>query len=89
MAYSPVEQARLLRNRALLGFTRRHGMTPAQAALAWLLAKENVIAIPKASRREHVQENAGAAAIELSREQLAELDRAFPAPAGPVPLEML
>ena len=89
MAYSPVEQARLLRNRALLAFTRRHGMTPAQAALAWLLAKEDVIAIPKASRREHVQDNAGAAAIELSPEQLAELDRAFPAPGGPVPLEML
>jgi diketogulonate reductase-like aldo/keto reductase len=89
MAYSPVEQARLFRNRTPLHFTRRHGMTPAQAALAWLLAKEGVIAIPKASRREHVQDNAGAAAIELSREQLAELDRAFPAPSGPVPLEML
>src|SRR5579859_2803623 len=72
MAYSPVEQARLLRNRTLIDFTRRHGMTPAQAALAWLLAKDDVIAIPKASRREHVQDNAGALEIELSREQLAE-----------------
>ena len=89
MAYSPVEQARLLRNRALIDFTRRHGMTPAQAALAWLLAKDDVIAIPKASRREHVQDNAGALEIELSREQLAELDKAFPPPAGPAPLEML
>ena len=89
MAYSPVEQARLLRNRTLIDFTRRHGMTPAQAALAWLLAKDDVIAIPKASRREHVQDNAGALEIELSREQLAELDKAFPPPAGPAPLEML
>lgn len=89
MAYSPVEQARLLRNRALIEFTRRHGMSPAQAALAWLLAKDDVIPIPKASRREHVQDNAGALEIELSREQLAELDKAFAAPAGPAPLEML
>jgi len=89
MAYSPVEQARLLRNRALIDFTRRHGMSAAQAALAWLLAKDDVIAIPKASRREHVQDNAGALKTELSRAQLAELDRAFPPPAGPVPLEML
>lgn len=89
MAYSPVEQARLLRNRALIDFTRRHGMSPAQAALAWLLAKDDVIAIPKASRREHVQDNAGALEIKLSREQLAELDKAFPPPAGPAPLEML
>jgi diketogulonate reductase-like aldo/keto reductase len=89
MAYSPVEQARLLRNRALIDFTRRHGMSPAQGALAWLLAKDDVIAIPKASRREHVQDNAGALKIELSRAQQAELDRAFPPPAGAVPLEML
>lgn len=89
MAYSPVEQARLLRNRALIEFTRRHGMTPAQAALAWLLAKDDVIAIPKTSRREHMQDNAGALEIELSREQLAELDKAFPPPAGPARLEML
>jgi diketogulonate reductase-like aldo/keto reductase len=89
MAYSPVEQARLLRNRALIDFTRRHGMSAAQAALAWLLAKDDVIAIPKASRRGHVQDNAGALKIELSRAQLAELDKAFPPPAGPAPLGML
>jgi len=89
MAYSPVEQARLLRNRALIDFARRHGMTVAQAALAWLLAQDDVIAIPKASRSAHVRENAAAAEIALSREQLAELDRAFPPPTKPEPLPML
>src|ERR1700704_4887603 len=58
MAYSPIEQARLLSNPKLVAFTQRHDMTPAQAALAWLLSRDDVIAIPKASRREHVQENA-------------------------------
>lgn len=89
MAYSPVEQARLLKQRGLADFAKRHGMTPAQAALAWLLAREDVIAIPKAGSRKHVEENVGALEIRLSTEQLTELDRVFPPPAGPVPLEML
>jgi diketogulonate reductase-like aldo/keto reductase len=89
MAYSPVEQARLLSNPKLVAFARRHDMTPSQAALAWLLSRNDVIAIPKASRREHVQENAGALGIELSAEQLAELDKVFPPPKKATALEML
>ena len=89
MAYSPVEQSRLLRNAKLVDFTRRHGMTPAQAALGWLLAKDDVVAIPKAGRRAHVKENAGALELLLSSEQLAELDRAFAPPKKPTALEML
>jgi aldehyde reductase len=46
MAYSPLEQARLAGNRKLAEFARRHAMTPAQAALGWLLAREDVIVIP-------------------------------------------
>jgi aryl-alcohol dehydrogenase-like predicted oxidoreductase len=64
-------------------------MTPAQAALAWLLAKDDVIVIPKASNPEHLKENLGALKIQLTAAQLAELDRAFPPPKGPSPLEML
>ena len=51
MAYSPIEQGRLLRQRALVEFARQRGMTPAQAALAWLLAQDGVIAIPKTGQR--------------------------------------
>jgi len=89
MAYSPIEQARLLKNPALVDFAKRHGMTPAQAALAWLLAKDDVIVIPKASNPAHLKENLGALKIKLTAAQLAELDRAFPPPSGPTPLEML
>jgi len=89
MAYSPVEQAKLVRNAKLVAFAQRHGMTPAQAALAWLLAGDDVIAIPKAAHRERVKENAGALEIKLTTAQLAELDQLFPPPAGPTPLEML
>ena len=89
MAYSPIEQARLLRERKLAAFAERHGMTPSQAALAWLLAKEDVFAIPKTGRRERLKENLGALERPLDAAQLAELDGSFPPPAAPQPLEML
>jgi diketogulonate reductase-like aldo/keto reductase len=89
MAYSPIEQGRLARNRALADFARRHDMTAAQAALGWLLSKDGVIAIPKTSREARIWENLKALAHPLGAAQLAELDRLFPGPAGPVPLEML
>jgi diketogulonate reductase-like aldo/keto reductase len=89
MAYSPVEQARLLRDRRLIDFAARHGMTPAQVALAWLLAADDIMVIPKTSHRERVRENAAALEHPLTHAQLAELDRLFPPPTGPRPLEML
>jgi len=89
MAYSPIEQARLLSNPKLVAFTRRHGMTPSQAALAWLLSRDDVIAIPKASRPEHVQENAASLSIRLAPEQLSDLDKIFPPPKKATALEML
>ena len=89
MAYSPIEQARLLKNRALVDFAKRHAMTAAQAALAWLLANDDVVVIPKASNPDHLKENLGALQIKLTAAQLAELDRAFAPPKGPSALEML
>ncbi len=89
MAYSPIEQARLLDHKGLQDFARRHGMTPAQAALAWLLAQEGVIAIPKSAGLAHVRENAAVGDMTLDAVQLAELDRLFAPPAGPSPLQML
>ncbi len=89
MAYSPIEQARLLGQKGLQDFARRHGMTPAQAALAWLLAQEGVIAIPKSAHLVRVRENAAAREIALDPAQLAELDRLFAPPTGPSALEML
>ena len=89
MAYSPLEQARLLRNPKVAEFARNAGMTPAQVALAWLLAQGGVIAIPKSGQRDRVRENAGATACSLSTEQLEALNRLLPPPKGPSPLEML
>ena len=89
MAYSPLEQARLVGNKALAAFAARHGMTPAQAALAWLLAQDDVMVIPKSGSAARTAENVRAASIELNRSQLAELDAIFPPPTRTRPLEML
>jgi diketogulonate reductase-like aldo/keto reductase len=89
MAYSPIEQSRLLRNGTLQRVAQGHGATPAQVALAWVLRQTGVIAIPKAGTVEHVEENRKAAGLHLTRDDLAALDRAFPPPDGPAPLEML
>jgi diketogulonate reductase-like aldo/keto reductase len=89
MAYAPLEQARLVGKRALAEFARRHGMTPAQAALAWLLAREDVIVIPKTGSRTRLRENLGALDQALTPAQLAELDQLFPPPAGASVLRML
>ena len=89
MAYSPIEQGRLLDDKMLEKIAQEKGVSAAQIAIAWLLHKDNVIVIPKASRIEHVEQNYAAMNITLSAEDLATLDEAFPAPSQPIPLEML
>ena len=89
MAYSPVDQGRLLGHQALARIARRHDATPAGVALAWLLAQPGVMAIPKASDPAHVRDNRAALDLPLTPEDIAELDRAFPAPRGPTALEIL
>ena len=89
MAYSPVEQGRLFRDRQLHAIAAEVGATPAQVALAWTMRDGGVIAIPKAGTEAHVRENRAAAALVLSDEHLARLDDAFARPRSPVPLEML
>lgn len=89
MAYSPVEQGRLLRESALADVAAALGVTPAQVALAWLLARNGVVAIPKAGSVIHVQENRAAADLVLAPDTMRRLDVAFPPPTGPVALEML
>ncbi len=89
MAYSPVEQGRLLGHAGLVAFARERGASPAQVALAWLLAQPGVLAIPKAGTPAHVRDNRAAAALTLSPEDRAHLDTLFPRPRRPGPLEML
>lgn len=89
MAYSPVEQGRLVRNAELSAIAADIGATAAQLALAWTLRREDVIAIPKAGTVAHVRDNRAALDLVLDDEILARLDRAFPPPRTARPLEML
>lgn len=89
MAYSPIEQGRILGDPTLADVAAAHGISPAAAALAWVLRRDSLCAIPKASTPEHVRDNAAALDTTLTDEDLAALDRAFAPPSGPRPLEML
>ena len=89
MAYSPIEQGRLLDHPALQSIARRHNAAPAQVALAWVLNHDGVNAIPRAGTPSHVRQNAAARDIELTREDLHALDQAFPPPTRPHQLEVL
>jgi len=89
MAYSPIEQGRILKEPALAAVAKRHGATPAQVALAWTLRRPGVISIPKASTVQHVQDNRACLDLILDATDFAELDRAFAPPKKRRPLEML
>jgi diketogulonate reductase-like aldo/keto reductase len=89
MAYSPIEQGRLLGHAALREVAARHLATPAQVALAWLMRHDDVIVIPKATALDHVDENLAALDLLLTHDDFTALDRAFPPPKKAMPLEML
>ena len=80
MAYSPIEQGRVLRHLTLKTIAARLGATPAQVALAWVLRQDGVCAIPESGNPEHVRDNRGALDVRLTPEDLADLDEAFPPP---------
>ncbi|MDR6537075.1 aldo/keto reductase [Variovorax soli] len=89
MAYSPIDQGALARDAALKKMAQRLGVTAAQLALAWVVAQPGVVAIPKAVREAHLRDNLAAAALRLSAEDLAEIDRLHPPPRRKKPLAMI
>jgi diketogulonate reductase-like aldo/keto reductase len=90
MAYSPIEQGRLIGHPVLESIALHHDATTAQIALAWVLLQQpDAIAIPKAASEAHVRNNFGALKVKLTPKDLAALDRAFPPPTTKVPLAML
>lgn len=98
MAYCPIAQGGSLRDDLLshplvTDVANELNATPAQVLLAWAIrpvdGKRDVIAIPKAARLEHVEQNAAALAVQLSDEALARLDDAFPAPKRKTSLDIV
>ena len=86
MAYTPLGEGRLRDDSTLAGIARRHGATPVQVMLAWVMRGGNVVAIPKASSVAHVEENAKSLGLTLAEEELRRIDAAFPPPSGKIPL---
>ncbi len=88
MAYSPLGQGPPLKKPALKAVADKHGCDPAAIALAWVLRHEGVVAIPKATRLEHVRANVKALDVKLDGDDLNALDAAFPPPKRATPLDM-
>ena len=89
MAYSPLEQGRLLKNKRLQQLSSRLGLTTSQISIAWTLRKEGIISIPKASSLAHVEENIAAWDIALSQETIEHLDAEFSPPTTKGSLDIL
>jgi diketogulonate reductase-like aldo/keto reductase len=94
VGYSPFGHQGFLRpgtagGRVLADIAERHGATPRQIALAFLTRRPSLFVIPKASTPEHVEENARAADVQLSRDEMARINTAFPLGARPSSLPMI
>lgn len=77
VAYRPLAKGMITGDsiHLLNGLSKKYNRTPSQIALNWLISKERVIAIPKASNINHVQENAGAVGWKLNKEDIEKLDK--------------
>lgn len=94
MAYCPLAQAGRLRQAlfadlTLLEIAQQKGISVAQLLLAWVIRKEGVMAIPKASSQAHVNENAAALHIRLNDDELARINKAFPPPQRKMALDVV
>ena len=89
MAYSPLDEGRLVRDRDLARIASRAGCDAARLALAWAMRDPLVCAIPKAASEAHVRANRAALDVKLDASVLAALDEAFPPPRRKTPLAMI
>lgn len=94
MAYSPLAQAGRLRSGLLNHpvvneIAHAHRASAAQILLAWVISHQGVMAIPKAASIAHVQENAAALTVTLAADEIAALEKAYPAPKGKTALDMV
>jgi len=74
-AYSPVEEGRLGVNATVQDIADAYDATPYQIALAWLVSQPRVITIPMSFNPEHIAENFAAAEIELSADEMEQLNQ--------------
>ena len=89
MAYAPIEQGRIMKNRDLLELARKLNVAPSVLALAWVIRNPLMIAIPKTSSIKHLRENTKALDLTLDQDVLQRLDKIFLPPTRKQPLEVI
>ena len=89
MAYAPIEQGRIMKNRDLLELARKLNVAPSVLALAWVIRNPLMIAIPKTSSIKHLRENTKALDLSLDQDVLRALDKIFLPPTRKQPLEVI
>ena len=89
MAYAPIEQGRIMKNRDLLELARKLNVAPSVLALAWVIRNPLMIAIPKTSSIKHLRENTKALDLTLDQDVLRALDKIFLPPTRKQPLEVI
>ncbi len=93
IAYCPLAQGgrlrgQLLQSEAVKKVADKHKITPMQVLLCFVLSQNNMLAIPKASKLEHMKQNIECLKIKLDKEDFGMLNKAFPAPIRKVPLDI-
>ena len=74
VAYSPIAKGKVFDVPELVEIAEKHDATAAQVALAWLLSKPNVVAIPKSESESHIRENFDAQQLSLDSDDIARID---------------
>jgi 2,5-diketo-D-gluconate reductase B len=74
VAYSPLAKGEIFDIPEIQEVAQKHGVSPAQVSLAWLLSKDNVVAIPKASSEKHMRDNLEARNLELNETDIERID---------------
>jgi len=74
VAYSPLGRGEAFSLPAVEAVAEKHGVSPAQACLAWATYPDNVVTIPKSTGDDHLRDNLGAADLELDDEDVERID---------------
>ncbi len=74
VAYSPLSGGRVSELQPLVDIAERHETTPEAVAIGWLGSKDNVVTIPKASSRTHLEANLAARSLSLTDDDCRRID---------------
>jgi 2,5-diketo-D-gluconate reductase B len=74
VAYSPLARGKVFEIPEIREIAEKHDVSPAQVSLAWLMQKDKVVAIPKATGEDHIRDNFEALDLELNNEDVEKIE---------------